>query len=135
MSDNRFKINHKEQRAVAGNWGHPRKFIKKITKIADPLYPDKPIKSSKKYKKKVKKPYIAPYKQCPFCGNELKELPKIESKGLGFYVSIFVKYERECIKCGAKRVEDCPCCHRHTWLLNETYKHQWLGCGFEGEKL
>ena len=24
---------------------------------------------------------------------------------------------------------------KETWFLNGTYKHQWMGCGFEGEKL
>lgn len=136
MSDNRLKINHKEQRAVAGNWGHPSKFTKKNTKIPDPLYPERKTKPSKKYKKKIKKQYILPRSICPFCKTKLRELPKEDidsSSKLTIFFGYY--YEKICAKCGAKKVKDCPSCHETTWYLDKIYKHQYYGCGFVGERL
>ena len=136
MSDNRFKINHKEQRAVAGNWGHPSKFTKKNTNIPDPLYPERKRKPAKKYKKKIKKQYIFPYTSCPFCKAKLKELPKEDIDSSSKFTILFGRnYEKICRKCGAKKVKGCPCCHRSTWYLDEIYKHQSTWCGFIGKKI
>lgn len=138
MSDNRTKINHKEQRAVAGNWGKPDKTTQKNTNIPDPLYPEQKRKSSKKYKKKIKKKYNSPWLICPFCKAELIELPKGDIDSSSKF-TIFLSYrcEKICRQCGAKKVGDCPGCHRPTWYLNKIYKHQFtgFGCGFEGKKL
>lgn len=118
------RINSKVQQFFGGNWGHPRPYIKKKTEI-------KPLRTSapkRRKKKKVKKSWF--WKACPFCGEEIKSKPG-ENK-----YSIFNKiYDKEC-GCGAKEVEECPCCHRKTWFKDEIYKHEgYINCGFVGKKL
>ena len=136
MSDNRFKINHKEQRAVAGNWGKPDKTTQKNTNIPDPLYPKQKRKASKKYKKKLKKIYLSPYESCPFCKTKLRNLPKEDIDSSSKFTIFFCyRYEKICRQCGAKKVEECPSCHYPTWYLDEIYKHQYNGCGFEGKRI
>ena len=134
MSDNRFKINHKEQRAVAGNCGKPDKTTQKNTNIPDPLYPKRKRKSSKKYKKTIRKQIMSTYTNCPFCRTELRKLPKEDIDSSDKF-QIFDKYEEKCRRCGAIKVNDCPSCHRATWYLDEIYKHQYNGCGFEGKRI
>ena len=131
------RINSKEQKSVAGNWGHPSKFEKKMTKIPDPFYPEKPTPAKKK-KKKNKKPYLSPWKTCPFCKSELPEKPKPkEGKTPGYRVfRWFHDVVEVCPECGAYKVEDgCPSCGRDAWRNTEgVYKHMWMGCGFSGRK-
>lgn len=127
-----ININNKEKQFVGGNWGHPRKFIKKHTEIPNPLIPKEPkIFSSRKYKKKHK--WIDYYKLCPFCLNELKEIGTFKK----FNLFLSTKYADKCI-CGAKMIKNgCPCCKNDTWLKDEIYKHKklsYLNCGFIGRK-
>ena len=58
-------INNKEKQAVAGNWGHPRKYTKRHTKIPNPLIPQR-VRKVKRKKGKVKRKYVSPYQCCPF---------------------------------------------------------------------
>ena len=39
-----------------------------------------------------------------------------------------------CPKC-ASEIQECPACKRETWCRQGWYKHQFLGCGFEGRKV
>lgn len=134
-------INAKEKRSRSGNWGHPNKFEKKNTKISNPLIPERvKYRSSKKYKKKKdRKPWD--WVVCPFCKAELPKLSEEEIKKLEkgkFSVYFFPPRVKVCPSCGAKEVEDCPCCHRETWIDKEfTYKHQHnvYSCGFVGKSL
>jgi hypothetical protein len=102
------------------------KFYKPYTKIPTDFAEDKEPLHNKK-KKRKRKTYRWPKSVCPFCDGDLKELPKQEKN----YWSKL--YETKC-SCGAKAVSDCPGCHGETWYLNGTYKHQWLSCGFVGER-
>lgn len=129
------KITNKIKKYFGGNWGHPRRDIKKRTEIPDDFFDDKEPKHHSK-KKKAKKPVIFEWKHCPFCHEQLEEIPADPDKekrdvfvmiGLG-------KYKQQC-KCGAKGNFKCPCCKRDTWYKDGIYKHQWMGCGFQGEKL
>ena len=125
-------INHKVQRYYGGNWGHPRKHVKKLTKIEDPISPEvAKYKGNKKYKKKVKKEYKSPYDHCPFCKEQLikkKQDPKC------YYV--WPNREAFCRKCGALEIQrGCPACKHNTWINKEKiYKHMNLGCGFSGKR-
>jgi len=85
-----------------------------------------------KKKKKAKQPFFWRGEQCPFCKGRLKEIP---TKGKSFWV-FFKKFKKECA-CGAKVVEDCPCCHKETWFKDEVYKHEkshYFNCGFTGKR-
>lgn len=125
MSNN---INNKEKQAAGGNWGHPRKYTKRKTKIPNPLIPECSRSSRKRKKKKDKKPYIWHFEVCPFCGEERKKLNNKDSW--------FRNREDFCRKCGAKEVKgECPACHRTAWIKNEYYKHEgFYTCGFSGKK-
>ena len=118
-------INNKEKRFAGGNWGHPRKWLKRHTKIQDP--PEVP--RHHKRKKKKKKLWINPREVCPFCKKELAIVGEANN------FSIFAPRETTCRFCGATVVE-CPACKRGTWRLDEIYKHQTriLSCGFVGKR-
>ena len=85
-------INNKEKQAAGGNWGHPRKWLKRHTKIDDPLIPErtKKVKSRKKKKKKPKKVFV--WYACPFCGKEIPIDPKKKDKGFLFLSRIRLSY-------------------------------------------
>ena len=124
------KINNKEQQAVAGNWGHPRKENKHI-RVDDIDISDVPRHAGKR-KKKIKKVYKNPYEVCPFCENELLKLP--DEKRNGFYLC-WPNREKFCRSCGALQIENgCPACKHNTWCLKGEYKHMNMGCGFRGRK-
>ena len=128
-----MNINNKEKKAAGGNWGKPGKFIKKHTNIPNPLVPEVTrYKPDKKYKKKEKKERVFPWAICPFCKKELK-LKKGLSKEKSWYFGS--EYRENCHECKATHGKKCPCCKRATWFLNGIYKHQFMGCGFEGKKL
>ena len=120
MSD----VNNKEKQFSGKNWGHPRKYTKKHTNIANPLIPEVP-KYRKKRRKTVGQKKCLPFGACPFCEKELKQID--EEKHW-----IFSSLESFCRHCGAKEVDVCPACKRKTWIKNNLYKHQSHGCGFEG---
>jgi len=129
------KINNKEKQLRGGNWGHPRPDVKKNTNIKDPLYPEVPTKHRKKKKKsKGKKEFLWGDESCPFCEGRLKVLNKKLKWLFGRN-----EYENECHRCGAKEVDDCPCCHRNTWFKDGIFKHNnkfcKTGCGFIGKRL
>lgn len=118
------RVNSKEQQASAGNWGHPSKFEKKMTKVIE--YPHK-LPSRKRKKKRRTILWFG--EACPFCGGARKELPKKER-------GIFTRYAPKC-SCGAKEVkQSCPACKTtgHIWRRGNEYTHEFLGCGFKGER-
>ncbi len=127
-----LNINNKIKQFFGGNWGHPGKFIKKETNVPDGFFADKPCTKAKKKKRKKKK-YIPPYSVCPFCDEELIRL-EVTGKKSWWCIN---NYETICRECGARRVNDCPACKNATWFQPETgiYKHQWIGCGFEGKRI
>lgn len=135
----RGKINKKEQQYAGGNWGHPRKYVKKHTEIANPLGPD--IEKRPPSKKKDKKKTVAPkkywnvYDRCPFCEEELQKIEKKPIEVAGKLFSVFPNREKFCRKCGACEVKECPACKHSTWYRDEIYKHLFYGCGFSGKKL
>ena len=117
-------IGNKEKRFAGGNWGHPRKWLKRHTKIQDP--PEVP--RHHKRKKKKKKPWVNDRGVCPFCKKELQIIGEI--------IGIFAPRENNCKYCGAEVVE-CPSCRRGTWKSKDgIYKHQTrvFSCGFVGQK-
>ena len=121
----RQRINNGIKKFFGGNWGKPRDFQQRATEIPDDFFDDKEGRWYSKKKKGPKKT-IAFWGMCPFCLGPLEELPEAER-------TLFRDYIGECA-CGAIKVPDCPACHRDTWLKDKVYKHQWLGCGFEGER-
>jgi hypothetical protein len=134
MNDYPKRINNKEKQASAGNWGHPRPFLKKMTKVIP--YPSTWRKANRK--RKEKKKWRGLFEVCPFCDNDLVKLEKTEEEKNSLrFISIFDKYEKKCRACGAHEVPDCPCCHRPTWYKDGIYKHNGYisFCGFTGKRL
>ena len=122
------RINNKVKQFFSGSGYYG---VDKFTKKRTTIKPFGKVPLGKK-KKKVKKEFFWIGEQCPFCKGRLEKLEG--SKKTGFFWSIFSSYVKEC-KCGAKEVEDCPCCHRETWFKDRIYKHgDGMGCGFTGEK-
>jgi hypothetical protein len=143
MYASRGRINNKDKKYAGGNWGHPRKFTKRHTKIDDPLIPEKGVGSARKKKKKVKKEYKFSWRTCPFCNTEIpldykriaEEKEKLKNRP---YLGIWEEMYRvdECPNCHAKEVRECPACKRITWFNTDgVYRHQNWGCGFFGKKL
>ena len=127
MESNSAKINNKEKQSAAHNWSS-NKFVKKHTKIAYPLIPEKPTGRGLKRRKHVKKPYISPWSTCPFCGNQLEKLDKDRA-------FVFARSATKCTNCDAGEAPECPACKRTTWVNKEgLYKHKWASCGFSGKK-
>ena len=120
-----FQITNKIKQFFGGNWGKPNNLEQRRTEVPDDFFDDVAPKWTSR-KKKKKKPYIAFWGQCPFCHEKLIEIPPEQGHVLRDYLG-------EC-QCGAIQVPDCPACHCETWMKNKIYKHQWLGCGFEGKK-
>lgn len=122
-------INNKEKQNAGGNWGHPRKFTKRHTKIPNPLVPERP-RSKKKKNKTPPTPYFSPYQHCPFCKIEL-----LKKKNSKYGLSMF-RRENFCRKCDAKEIDDgCPACHRDIWIKGGFHKHiGFINCGFSGKK-
>ena len=149
------EINNKMKKFAGGNWGHPRKDGKKaanafyrgvpvedIADLAEDIINEEKVEAPKKRtprrKKRNKRPYQSPWEPCPFCGETLpidqKKLDADKAKGpLWLWGHDRVK---ECPSCGCYQVEECPSCKRKTWYNPKTliYKHQWMGCGFMGQK-
>ncbi len=124
-------INNKVKQFAAGNWGS-NKFIKKETRIPDPLQPEETQYRSRK-KRTDKVDWEARYHGCPFC---LNKLPIIEKNPKYLWGE---KRATMC-ECGAvERANECPACHRNIWYKNGWYRHggvfRRLGCGFYGQKL
>lgn len=137
MGQGRGIINSKEKKFIGGNWGHPRKYTKRKTKIPDPLIQEDRHKGMKR-KRKKKSPYIWVGDLCPFCNQELPvdKTVKKEDHPLMFCKDPRVK---ECPNCKAKAIEKgCPCCHRNTWInIDGVLSHgekRMLSCGFTGRK-
>ena len=119
-------INNKMKQVVGGNWGKPRKEEQHI-KVKNFIVESETIPNKKKPKKDKQK-YICPGDCCPFCQVELP-VDKLLHRNYVFNRS------KKCPDCGAVGDKKCPACKKEAWLLNGMYKHQWLGCGFEGKKL
>lgn len=135
-----MNINNKEKQAVSGNWGHPSQFEKRLTKIKTPPDVDSvKYKKSRRDKKGEKKLYICPRLLCPFCGTELPE-DKVatEKRRSEWGIKVLGKIPvQRCPTCDSYVVLDCcPACKNNTWFNPKTlvYKHQWFGCGFEGQR-
>lgn len=127
MESNPTIINNKEKQFAGGNWG-TNKFIKRHTKIANPLISEVAKGGHSKHKKRLKKPYLSPWSLCPFCGGKLE---KLSDKDF-----IFNCYTKKCKHCGAKETTECPACKRKTWLNKQgIYRHKYGGCGFTGKKI
>ena len=130
-----MNINNKIKQFFGGNWGSD-KWTKRHTEIPKDFGYEK-IRASQK-KKKKKEPWMSERDMCPFCKKQL-EIDSVATEkrrqdspwGIGIFSTV---RKTEC-KCGAMRVEDCPCCHRKTWYKTGIYKHQRWGCGFVGEKI
>jgi len=131
-------INNKMKQAVGGNWGKPQK-IEQHIKLKNFAVEREQIPSKKKIKK-VKQKYICPGDCCPFCHNELpvdKTLsPEIIKANNGEMLTLwpFDDKVKQCPNCKALGDQECPACKHKTWYSKGTYKHQWMGCGFEGNK-
>ncbi len=119
-------INNKMKQAVGGNWGKPQS-IEQHIKLKSFIVEPGRIPGKKK-PKKIKRVYVIEGHCCPFCQ---KELPKDKSIPRNY---VFNRVNK-CPNCGAIGEQECPACKKETWFLNGFYKHQWMGCGFEGEKL
>lgn len=127
-------INNKTKQFYGGNWGS-NKFTKKNTNIPKDFAEDSPTKH-KSLKRKKKKPKGVPlYYACPFCEKELEEDKDEYAKQKKEKLYTVLRWCRKpkC-ECGAYRVSDCPSCHGSTWYKEGVYKHQGLGCGFEGKR-
>lgn len=131
----RGKINNKEKQFAAGNWS-TNQFVKKHTKISDPLLRETPKHRSNK--KKMKPDYEAKWHGCPFCQKALPVVRPVDTvpQPNGFYRWIFEQRASKCA-CGAKIVmEACPSCKRDTWFKAGIYKHQGnFNCGFFGKRI
>jgi len=117
-----IRINNKVKQFFSGGWGEKAEFL-----LPKEFGNEEPRQTNKRKKKKVKRDWFA--KHCPFCGDVIKRLPDDEKQ-----FSWRRRYDSSC-KCGAKEVEDCPCCHRETWMKDEVYAHSdtnWCSCGFRG---
>lgn len=145
------KINSKEQKAVAGNWGKPGCEDHNI-RTSDQTKEVAKHTGSKKYKAKKER---KPWRSCPFCGEELPEVVSKEDAKVFCKVTIlngrkFYSYRsgrglfggivaKKCRSCGSRTVHECPCCKHETFFNKETknYKHQSSisACGFNGKKL
>ncbi len=128
-------INNKEKQAAGGNWGHPRKWTKRHTKLDDPLIPERPRKRQRKNKKR-KKLFTWCKDLCPFCGIEL---PIDKTKKEPMNKLLFWRQPRVevCPNCHARHVDkSCPCYNGDTWIKEGIYKHNdpW-NCGFTGKKI
>ena len=132
-------INNKAKQFVQHNWGKP-KGQRKGLRVRH-LDIEHQHVSIKKKRKKEKKKYVYKGRCCPFC---LEELPLDEKRmasekkkyGGNLYRLIEMRYRvTTCPNCKAYEVEECPACKRPTWHRKGWYKHQILGCGFDGKKL
>ncbi len=134
-----FVITDRVKQASAGTYGHPTKFEKQHTKIKVPE-DDEPVKPLHKRKRRIKKLYISPFTSCPFCQNELpidqEAIDKARKEGKLVLEWSNEWHMKECPKCQAYEVTECPACGRKTWFDYNTkfYKHQWHGCGFNGQE-
>ena len=119
-------INNKMKQSVGGNWGKPQD-IEQHIKLKNFVVEPERVPSKKK-PRKLKRNNIIEYHCCPFCHEELP----IDKSLIGHPV---LNRVNKCPGCGAEGDKECPACNKDTWFLNGFYKHQWMGCGFEGEKL
>jgi len=120
-----ININNKIKQFFSGGWGEKLPY-----KIPEDFGNEEPKTISKK-KKKKKKPFVWRGDICPFCKEELED---DKEKQTTSWSRLFSPKKDFC-KCGAKKVDDCPACHRETWFKDSIYKHQKYGCGFEGKRL
>lgn len=123
------RINNKVKQFAASNWSS-NQYVKKETRIPDPLYPEIP-----KYKARKKREPIdfeVKYHSCPFCR---EVLPRLDSQEVFVWRTSRVG---KCPKCGARNKSgSCPACKRDTWFKKGIYKHDRfsLNCGFVGRRL
>ena len=128
-------ITNKEKQYYGGNWGKPTDHGKVTNKLPDDENPRIPNRK----KKRTKRIFKWGDEDCPFCGEELPIDEEATKKAEVQKIWIFFRSDKirakEC-KCGAKRVEDCPCCHKDTWFKDKIYKHmkRFMWCTFEGER-
>ncbi|MEI6437263.1 MAG: hypothetical protein WCO69_00775 [Candidatus Omnitrophota bacterium] len=132
-------INNKMKQVVGGNWGKP-KGPEQNVKLRDIDLEPRRIPGKKKRKTKKQK-FIFEGPCCPFCHAELPKdeeaIAKANKELQGRSCVVWEMHYRVkvCPKCNALEVKECPACKRTTWRRQAWYKHQFLGCGFEGKKL
>ena len=118
VSSSRTKIGGKIKQAAGGNWGHPRKYVKKHTNIERVFKEGRHQGTRRKKKKKVRSEYHPFRGYCPFCK---EPLDKEDSSKPDWYLD---NYSGECRNCGTCLVDHCPACGRSTWMdVNCVYKH------------
>ncbi len=130
-------INNKIKQFIKGNWGKPEHSEQGL-KLKDF---DLREHIFKRKKKRAKREYIYKGFCCPFCNVELpldEELiarKKKECEGKLYTIMEDMYRLTICPQCKAFQVDECPACKRETWCREGWYKHQAIGCGFEGKKL
>lgn len=128
-----IQITNKEKQFFDRNFQEPKKGITK----ANLNWFDKeiPVHGKRKKSKIAKKPFRLPDSYCPFCEQDLPELPKEEQEDK--YWIFRRKYVKVCL-CGARVIEkDCPACKKDVWFKDGIYKHHnksYSWCTFEGER-
>lgn len=123
-------VNNKMKQFAAENWGCDQ-FVKKSTRIPDPLCPE--ISKYRVRKKRRKTDFETKYHGCPFCR---KVLPLMAAREMVIWFA--EKRAKKCDNCGAEnKNKGCPACKRDTWFKDGVYKHGqfFLNCGFVGRKL
>lgn len=123
-------VNNKIKQFAAGNWGCDQ-FVKKSTRIPDPLSPE--ISKRRARRKRQKTDFEAKYYSCPFCH---KVLPLMAAREMVIWLA--EKRVKKCDNCGAEnKNKGCPACKQDIWFKDGVYKHGrfFLNCGFVGRKL
>lgn len=131
-------INNKMKQFAKGNWGKP-KGLQKVVKLRHLELEPRQKTVKKKKRKQEKRKYIYKRYCCPFCHEELpldeKRIAKETEEGRPHWLIERMYRVTTCPKCKAYEVQECPACKRNTWYRAGWYKHQTLGCGFDGAKL
>lgn len=133
-------INNKMKQFVEGNWGKP-KGRRKGLRVRHLDIEHQHVSIKKKKPKKEKRKYVYRGHCCPFCHEELPLDEKLiakkrmECEGRPHWLIERMYRVTTCPNCKAYEVKECPACKRKTWYRQGWYKHQTLGCGFDGTKL
>ena len=133
-------INNKIKQFIGGNWGKPQGLEQHIKLKNFDLEPQH-LPNKKKKHNTNKQKYIFEGFCCPFCHSELPlDENLIAKKKLEFQGKSYKIWEdhyrvKVCPKCGAAEIKECPACKCETWHHQDWYKHNFLGCGFNGKRI